>query len=130
MNNHKELLSKLKPLVNSKNQWVDFSNYIDYVIEQLEVQFDSEGLTNVVKTVNGPLSGNYNGQYITETGPLTINVPAPNPSSYIAYDSLTKSDVLNFIKDTEQYITYVSVLTSTIKEKMIAPTQGLCALPW
>ena len=130
MSNHKELLSKLKPLVNSKNQWVDFSNYIDYVIEQLEVQFDSEGLTNVVKTVNGPLSGNYNGQYITETGPLTINVPAPNPSSYIAYDSLTKSDVLNFIKDTEQYITYVSVLTSTIKEKMIAPTQGLCALPW
>ena len=103
---------------------------IDYVIEQLEVQFDSEGLTNVVKTVNGPLSGNYNGQYITETGPLTINVPAPNPSSYIAYDSLTKSDVLNFIKDTEQYITYVSVLTSSIKEKMIAPTQGLCALPW
>ena len=47
-------------------------------------------------------------------------------------EKLTKREqvILNFIKDTEQYITYVSVLTSTIKEKMIAPTQGLCALPW
>jgi hypothetical protein len=34
MNNHKELLLKLKPLVSNSRQWDNFSKYIDALIEQ------------------------------------------------------------------------------------------------
>ena len=34
MNNHKELLEKLKPLLNNRRQWQHFNNYIDFTIEQ------------------------------------------------------------------------------------------------
>jgi hypothetical protein len=34
MNNNKELLSKLKPLVSNNRQWDNFSKYLDILIEQ------------------------------------------------------------------------------------------------
>ena len=100
------------------------------IVKRLEVEYSSGGLTNVIKTVEAALSGNYNGQHIDVTADFSFTVPAPNPSSYIEYDNLTKSDVVNFIKDTEQYKTFTSKLTSNIYESMQTATQGVCALPW
>ena len=37
MNNHKdhkELLEKLKPLLNNRRQWQHFNNYIDFIVNQ------------------------------------------------------------------------------------------------
>ena len=34
MDNNREILSKLKPLVGSNRQWDHFSNYLDVLIEQ------------------------------------------------------------------------------------------------
>jgi hypothetical protein len=56
MNNHKELLSKLKPLVNSKNQWVDFSNYIDYVIEQQHKILEQSSDSIIIYQAQGAIS--------------------------------------------------------------------------
>ena len=100
------------------------------IIESLEVEYSSGGLEDVIISVKGVLSGNYNGSHIHETGPLEFKVPAPDPSSYIAFASLTHSDVINFIKDTDQYISYMNTLTSIIDEKRQTATQGVCALPW
>lgn len=36
MQEHKELLSKLKWLVGNKNQWDNFDYYLDYLIEQTQ----------------------------------------------------------------------------------------------
>jgi hypothetical protein len=100
------------------------------IIKKMEVEYSSGGLTNVIKTVEAALSGNYNGQHIQKTGTFTFKVPTPNPSSFIQYNSLSASDVVNFIKDTEQYKTWTSVLTSNIYKSMQTATQGICALPW
>ena len=100
------------------------------IVKKLEVEYSSGGLTNVIKTVEAALSGNYNGSHIHETGTLEFKVPAPDPSSYIAFASLKQSDVINFIKDTDQYISYMNTLTSIIDEKRQTATQGICALPW
>ena len=67
------------------------------IIESLEVEYSSGGLEDVIISVKGVLSGNYNGSHIHETGPLEFKVPAPDPSSYIAFASLKQSDVINFI---------------------------------
>jgi len=56
MSNHKELLSKLKPLVNSKNQWVDFSNYIDYVIEQQHKILEQSSDSIIIYQAQGAIS--------------------------------------------------------------------------
>ena len=100
------------------------------IIESLEVEYSSGGLEDVIISVKGVLSGNYNGSHIHETGPLEFKVPAPDPSSYIAFASLKQSDVINFIKDTEWYKTCTRVLTANIYESMQTATQGVCALPW
>jgi len=103
---------------------------IECIVEKLEVEYSSGGLTNVIKTVEAALSGNYNGQYIERTAPFGFKVPAPNASSYIEFASLKQSDVVNFIKDTEWYKTCTRVLTANIYENMQTATQGICALPW
>ena len=100
------------------------------IVEKLEVEYSSGGLTNVIKTVEAALSGNYNGQHINVTATFSFTVPSPNPSSYIEFDNLKKSDVVNFIKDTEWYKTCTRVLTANIYESMQTATQGVCALPW
>ena len=100
------------------------------VVKKLEVEYSSGGLTNVIKTVEAALSGNYNGQHINVTADFSFTVPSPNPSSYIEFDNLKKSDVFNFIKDTEWYKTCTRVLTANIYESMQTATQGVCALPW
>jgi hypothetical protein len=56
MSNHRELLSKLKPLVNSKNQWVDFSNYIDYVIEQQHKILEQSSDSIIIYQAQGAIS--------------------------------------------------------------------------
>jgi hypothetical protein len=56
MSNHRELLSKLKPLVNSKNQWVDFSNYIDYVIEQQHKILEQSSDSIIIYQAQGAVS--------------------------------------------------------------------------
>ena len=56
MSNHRELLSKLKPLVNSKNQWVDFSNYIDYVIQQQHKILEQSSDSVIIYQAQGAIS--------------------------------------------------------------------------
>ncbi len=56
MNNHKELLSKLKPLVNSKNQWVDFTDYIDCIISQHHKVLEQSSDIVIIHQAQGAIS--------------------------------------------------------------------------
>jgi len=56
MNNHKELLSKLKPLVNNKNQWVDFTDYIDFIIGQQHKVLEQSSDIIIIHQAQGAIS--------------------------------------------------------------------------
>ena len=97
-------------------------------INDLEVQYSLDGLTDVVIVVGATLSGNDAGS--TNHLNRRFRIDAPDPSSFIAFADLTESDVANFVKATDKYTTIQQKLTSIIEEQKLAPTRGIEPLPW
>ena len=97
-------------------------------IDKLEVQYSLDGLSDVVIQVMATLSGNDTGttQYFTNI----FNIASPDPSSFVAFEDLTESDVANFVTSTERYTTLIQYLTAQIEEKKQPPTKGGMPLPW
>jgi len=98
------------------------------LINDLEVQFSLSGLNDVVIVVGATLSGNDAGT--TNNLNRRFRIDAPDPSSFIPYADLTESNVVNFVKATDQYTTVLQRLTSIIEEQKQPPTTGIEPLPW
>ena len=98
------------------------------IINDLEVQYSLDSLTDVVIIVGATLSGNDAGT--TDHLNRRFIIDAPDPSSFIAFADLTESNVANFVKATDQYTTVLQDLTATIEEQKQAPTTGIEPLPW
>ena len=94
-------------------------------IRDLEVQYSLDSLTDVVVSVGAVLSGN-DGGTIARIG-NRYRIAAPDPSSFVTFADLTKSDVINFVKATDRYSTAVQQLTAQIDEKKQSGTKPL---PW
>jgi len=97
-------------------------------IRALEVQYSLSGLDDVVIDVGATLSGNDSGHTAEVSGGFKI--ASPVLSSFVPYDSLTETDVANFVKATSTYTTLHNGITSQIWQDMQPPTQGTLPLPW
>jgi len=97
-------------------------------IDRLEVQYSMDGLTDVVITVSATLSGNVSGN--TDSFGSGFNIAAPDPSSFVAFEDLTESDVANFVKATSGYTSKVQWLTGEIYKNSQPATEGELPLPW
>ena len=102
---------------------------IKTTINKLKVKYESDGLSDVVIAVQYDLSGNDRGTVI-EFNAWGIEIAAPDPSSFIAFKSLTESDVLNFMKATEGYNSRIQTLTAQIAAARATPTTCLTGVPW
>ena len=98
-------------------------------IDRLEVQYSMDGLTDVVIQVGGTLSGADGPDTAYSFGTI-FNIAGPDPSSFIAFEDLTESDVANFVKATDGYTSKVQYLTSEIYKKSQPATEGELPLPW
>jgi len=94
-------------------------------IKNLEVQYSLDSLTDVVVSVGAQLSGS-DGGTAAQVG-NRYRIAAPDPSSFVTFADLTKSDVINFVKATDTYSTAVQQLTAKIDRKN---QSGRLPLPW
>jgi len=97
-------------------------------INDLEVQYSLDSLTDVVIIVGATLSGIDTGTTAQLNRRFTLS--APDPSSFIAFADLTKSNITDFVTATSSYTTALQNLTATIEEQKLAPTTGIEPLPW
>ena len=98
------------------------------IINDLEVQYSLDGLTDVVIRVGATLSGNDAGT--TAHLKRRFLIAAPDPSSFIPFADLTESDVANFVTSTNSYTTAVQQLTNIIYQQQQTPITGMEPLPW
>lgn len=107
----------------------------DLIINKLEIQYALSGLKDVVITAFYDLSGT-DTSYSPQSGANVefnacgINLSPPDPENFIAFKSLTKADVTNFITATDGYQSRLKALSAAIAEKTATPTTGLTGLPW
>ena len=107
----------------------------DLKIRNLQIQYALSGLQDVVITAFYDLSGtdtSYNpqsGANVTFNA-CGVNLSPPDPENYIAFKSLTKADVTNFMLATEEFQSRLSVLSAAIAKRTVSPTTGLTGLPW
>ena len=107
----------------------------DLKINKLEIQYALSGLDDVVIAVNYDLSGtdtSYSPQSAANVEFIgcAIQLSPPDPENYIAFKSLTKENVTNFMLATGGYQSRLKALSAAIAEKTATPTTGLTGLPW
>ena len=107
----------------------------DLKINKLEIQYALSGLDDVVIAVKYDLSGtdtSYSPQSAANVEFIgcAIQLSPPDPENYIAFKSLTKADVTNFMLATEEFQSRLSVLSAAIAKRTVSPTTGLTGLPW
>jgi hypothetical protein len=56
MSDNKQILSKLKPLVNNNRQWEAFNSYIDYLISQQQKSLEQSDNTILIHRSQGAVS--------------------------------------------------------------------------
>jgi hypothetical protein len=56
MSDNKQMLSKLKPLVNNNRQWEAFNSYIDYLINQQQKSLEQSDNTILIHRSQGAVS--------------------------------------------------------------------------
>jgi uncharacterized protein YbgA (DUF1722 family) len=56
MSDNKQMLSKLKPLVNNNRQWEAFNSYIDYLINQQSKTLEQSDNTILIHRSQGAVS--------------------------------------------------------------------------
>ena len=99
-------------------------------INKLNVQFSLSGLENVITSITASMSGrDTHGKdvFIEDEG---YTISAPVLSAFTAFESLTESDCINFVKASPEYDTLYDELTARVEEQQPVATQSLCALPW
>ncbi len=111
----------------------------DTNIRDFEVQFTGTGtlsaLSNIVVAVKYALSGKDTSATPVSASeviwdPCNLNLAAPDPSDFTAYDQLTKAKVLKFMKASDGYTSRIWALTSAVEATTAPATEGLSAIPW
>ena len=111
----------------------------DTNIRDFEVQFAGTGtlsaLSNIVIAVKYALSGKDTSATPVSASeviwdPCNLNLAAPNPSDFTAFDKLTKAKVLKFMKASDGFTSRIWSLTAAVAKTQEAATQGVSAKPW
>ena len=87
-------------------------------INELNVQFSLSGLENVITTITASMSGRdtHGKDVFIEDENYTVS--APVLSAFTAFESLTESDCINFVKASAFEIGYISIRISIIEVHM------------
>jgi len=103
-------------------------------INKLNVQHSLSGLDDVIVTIDASMSGrettNTNKRSFVYIEEEKFTISAPVLSAFTAFESLTESDCINFVKASAEYDTLYNELTARVEEQQPVATQSLCALPW
>ena len=107
----------------------------DLKIRNLEIQYALSWLKDVVITALYDLSGtdtSYRPQSATNItfNACGVNLSSPDPENYIAFKSLTRANITDFMLATEEYQSRLTALSAAIAKKTVSPTTGLTGLPW
>jgi hypothetical protein len=106
----------------------------DWGFSSIQVIYDSGSMQNIVNNVRWQLMATYNSgsQNIQKVSSRNIELPAPNPESFIPFVNITKEQMTTWVENTLGNDIVDSIkdqLSSSIAQDL-NPTVGIVQAPW
>lgn len=107
---------------------------INWTILSLECKTNENGLTNVVYKVYWKCTATEIIGETTYSSEMSapLNIPSPNPDNFIQYESLTREQVIEWVKDTFGVVGVQEIYDSLQNDinEQINPTIVSLTPPW
>ena len=106
----------------------------DWGFSSIQVIYDSGNMQNIVSNVRWQLVATYNSgsQNIKKISSSNIELPAPNPESFIPFANITKEQMTVWVENTlgEETVNSIKNQLSSSISQDLNPTTGIVQAPW